>query len=152
MTDDDTSTAEPAAEIARRALDVLSDAFHARDPAGLLSSFASESGEPTYAGSEEHEIATGREAVRALLHTVLARPQRYRFHFAHVRAHRLGPIVHVLADGTGVETAVLDDERSDGTEAHPFPYRIAGTLVQEGGAWRWLLLSASEPVPALVTS
>jgi hypothetical protein len=130
----------PAERVAVEALQRMSEAFFAQDRAALLESFSAHPS-ATYAGSEAGETAAGPEALHRLFTEVLARPDRYSFTFSEVRAHAVTDAVWVLADGTGVET-------SPAGVAEPFPYRVSGVLVREAGAWRWALLTGSEPTHA----
>jgi hypothetical protein len=141
-----TPSAEPGPQgIATAALERMSRAFSRRNIEALLATFSAHPS-ATYAGSEAGEIATGPDAMRDLLGSVLARPASYSFTFHDVRSNALagqfsGDSVWVLADGTGYET-------SPNGIVEPFPYRISGVLVHERGGWRWALLAGAEPADA----
>src|SRR5262249_55287970 len=119
------------------ALDRMSQAFRGGELERLLDCF-SDSESATFAGSEAGSIATGTEALRALLGSVLARDVRYSFSFPAPRCEPVGDSWWVLADGTGQQ---ID---ADGA-VEEFPFRVTGLLTHERGAWRWMLLAGSEP-------
>jgi hypothetical protein len=128
-----------AESVARAALATLSAAFHAQDRDRLVEQFSPEPG-ATYAGSEVGEIATGRQQLVELFSHLFARPERYRFEFHDIRAASSGSTLWILADGHGHESVAHGEDET-------FPYRVSGLLVQEFGAWRWVLLSGAEPTP-----
>ena len=119
------------------ALDRMSQAFRGGELERLLDCF-SDSASATFAGSEAGSIATGGEALRALLGSLLARDVRYSFSFPAPRCEPVGDSWWVLADGTGQQ---ID---ADGS-VEEFPFRVTGLLTHERGAWRWMLLAGSEP-------
>jgi len=127
-------------ETLQQLLAELSAAFCARDVDRLLALFADHQ-DATYAGSEQHERATGTDALRVLFTQLLAREEVYTFSFPHLSWVTAGQAVGVLADGTGTQT----DPR--GT-TEQFTYRVCGVLVAAATGWRWMLLSGSEPTQA----
>jgi len=156
----------------------LSTAFATRDVERLVRQFSGRA-DVLYAGSEEDEQAVGPEPLRVLLAAVLARPETYAFEFRECHVVVVGESATVIATGTGMQTspaallpaAVLPSAQhlaecdvacrlphGLASQRHPrrepnvvetFGYRVVGTLIVEDERWVWLVLSGSEPTPAL---
>lgn len=118
----------------------LSEAFRLRRVDDLLAQFSA-GPTATYAGSEAGETATGVPALRRLFTDVFGREEAYSFRLPQVMHDDVGGRAWLLAEG-----AVLEHRRGQATQS--FPYRITGVLVREAGAWRWALLTGSEPAVA----
>ena len=88
-------------------------------------------------GSEPGEIARGREAIRALIAPIQARPGRVTWQWDSVDTTVEGDIGWLFAEGNVVMEAAADPVR--------LPYRLAGVLQRLDGVWRWRLFHGSEP-------
>jgi uncharacterized protein (TIGR02246 family) len=119
-------------------VDRLGRAFLSRDVEGALACFVPDD-DITYVGSEAGECATGRDAVRALLTGLFARPAAYTWQATSVTVHSLAGGAFVIAEADGAE-------HTDDGKVEPFPYRITGLLSRRGsGAWLWRAVQGSEP-------
>jgi len=165
---------DPMHATVRDLLVELSTAFATRDVGRLVRQFSTRA-DVLYAGSEEDEQAVGPGPLRALLAAVLARPETYAFEFRECHVVVVGASATVVATGTGTQTGPADPHRTPALPAecdvarhppppcasqrHPgravpavvdtFGYRVVGTLIVEDERWVWLVLSGSEPTPAL---
>ena len=141
-----------AADAVRDLLIELSEAFATHDVDRLMSQFSSRA-DVMYAGSEDGEQAVGPGPLRALGIAVLARPQTYSFEFRVRQVVVVGESLAVLADGIGTQTDPVtpypESARWEPDVIETFRYRVVGTLVLEDSRWVWLVLSGSEPTPAL---
>jgi uncharacterized protein (TIGR02246 family) len=88
-------------------------------------------------GSEPGEIARGREAIRALLAGLHAKPYRITWQWDSVDATVEGEIGWFFAEGF----VVIED----GGQQRRLAYRLAGVLQHLDGRWRWRLFHGSEP-------
>ncbi|GAA4255248.1 YybH family protein [Dactylosporangium darangshiense] len=121
-------------------VDRLGHAFLTRDVEAALACFVPDD-DITYVGSEAGESATGRDAVRALLTGLFARPEAYGWQTTSATVHSLPGAAFLIAEADGAEHA------ADGT-VEPFPYRITGLLSRRSsGAWLWRAVQGSEPTP-----
>jgi ketosteroid isomerase-like protein len=118
-------------------VDRLSAAFAARDVGAALDCFAADE-DIGYAGSEQSETATGRDAVTDLFTRVFARDEAYSWQTTTSTVREYGDHAYVLAEATGLV-------RADTGELTPFPYRVSGLLHRIGGRWRWRHCLGSEP-------
>ncbi|RJK93157.1 nuclear transport factor 2 family protein [Vallicoccus soli] len=132
-------TRADGADAVAEAVGRLSAAFAARDVDAVLACFAP--GDAVlYAGSEEGEVAVGRDGLRALLTDVLGRDEAYAFAPLAGAVVPVGRALHVVCEARGSATAA--GERED------FPYRLSGVLEEHAGHWLWRSLTGSEPAPA----
>ena len=107
--------------------------MYERDPA-IADEFAPDA---TLVGSEPGEIARGREAIRALLAGIHAKPYRVTWQWDSVDATIEGETGWFFAEGS----AIIDD----GGQQRRLAYRLAGVLHLMDGHWRWRLFHGSEP-------
>ena len=117
------------------AMDRLSRLLHDRDPA-FVDEFADRD-DVLLVGSEEGEIARGREAIAALLRKLYARPVRLAWAFGPREVTVAGDIAWVFADCEIVMQA-------PDSETHT-PYRLSGVLERIEGRWRWRFFHGAEP-------
>ena len=115
----------------------LSAAFAARDVDAALACFVTDD-DIGYAGSEQAETATGRDAVSALLKALFARDEAYSWRVTDARVHAYGGCAYLFAEADG-------RARTDAGGNVPFPYRISGVLEQDGGRWLWRHCQGGEP-------
>ncbi|MFF5292119.1 nuclear transport factor 2 family protein [Paractinoplanes globisporus] len=115
----------------------LSDAFAARDLGAALACFVP-GDDIGYAGSEQGETATGRDALTALLGRIFLRDEAYAWKITTATVHRYGAHAYVFAEADGVLTA-------DAGEQEEFPYRLAGMVELADGRWRWRHCQGAEP-------
>ena len=104
-----------------------------RDPA-ISDQFAEDA---LLVGSEPGEIARGREAIRALLGQLMARPARYIWDWASVDIRVDGDMGWLFAEGAVVQ--------SDGAGRIEVPYRLSAVFGWDGTRWVWKLFHGSEP-------
>jgi uncharacterized protein (TIGR02246 family) len=129
------------------AIDRLGDAFATGEPDRVLSQFVPDDA-VMYAGSEPGELAVGRPALRALLTTLFARDERYRWRCGHPHVVETAHGVFVIADATLTVHPVGEDPAATrGSAAESFPYRVSGLLENSRGSWRWRACHGSEPAP-----
>jgi ketosteroid isomerase-like protein len=88
-------------------------------------------------GSERHEVAIGREAIRAFLIDLFAAAGRGpRFKLQERRISAEGEVAWFAAT---YEVAIGGQVVA--------PYRLSGVLVRRDGRWTWTLFNGSEPLP-----
>jgi SnoaL-like domain len=111
----------------------LARMMYERDPA-----FADEFvADALLVGSEPGEVAHGRDAIRALVAPIHARPERVTWQWDSVDSAAEGDIGWLFAEGNFVMEAAGGPVR--------LPYRLAGVLQLLDGVWRWRLFHGSEP-------
>ena len=115
----------------------LSDAFAARDLGAALACFVP-GDDVGYAGSEQDEAATGRDALTALLGRIFLRDEAYAWKATTATVHRHDAHAYVFAEAEGLV-------RTDAGAEEEFPYRVAGLAELAGGRWRWRHCHGSEP-------
>jgi ketosteroid isomerase-like protein len=115
----------------------LSAAFAARDLDAALACFVV-GDDIGYAGSEQGETASGRDAVSALLEAVFARDEAYSWRVTEARVYVYGRGAYLFAEADG-------SIRTDAGKTAAFPYRISGVLECDGGPWRWRHCHGGEP-------
>jgi ketosteroid isomerase-like protein len=85
-------------------------------------------------GSDLHERAVGRDAIRALGTQIAGSQHVLRFEWEELRAHDEGDTGWLNASGS---LTVDDGERRD--------YRLTAVFVRRDGRWRWHTFSGSIP-------
>lgn len=88
-------------------------------------------------GSEPGEIASGREAIRALAGKLFVLPARYIWDWQAVDIRVDGDLGWLFAEGEIV--------RSDGGGRMAAPYRLSAVVSWDGSRWVWRLFHGSEP-------
>lgn len=88
-------------------------------------------------GSEPGEIADGREAIRALIAPLHARPDTLTWVWDRKWITVAGTIGWVFAEGDLVSTL--------GVTARRLPYRLSAVLEYDGSVWRFRQFHGSEP-------
>ena len=111
----------------------LARMMYERDPA-MADEFVTDA---LLVGSEPGEIARGREAIRALLEPIHARPERVTWQWDSIDIAAQGEVGWLFAEGNFVMEAVAGAVR--------LPYRLAAVLQLLDGVWRWRLFHGSEP-------
>lgn len=88
-------------------------------------------------GSEPGEVVAGRDAIRAFMGTLFARPARFIWDWRSVDIRVEGDLGWLFAEGEAV--------RSDGEGRIGMPYRLSAVLWWDGTRWVWRLFHGSEP-------
>jgi ketosteroid isomerase-like protein len=124
---------ETSKQVVQR-LDLLNQLLAAKDK-GIVNEFETDA---LLLGSEENEIAIGRDQLDPFFAKLFALPVKVSWAWKETRVTSLGDIAWLYADGEVVETA------KDGKEVRA-PYRLTGVLGRTGGSWKWRLFHGSEP-------
>jgi ketosteroid isomerase-like protein len=115
----------------------FSDLVSRRDMA-VLSEFADGA---ILVGSDDGEVAEGRNQLEALFHRVFSWPITVSWEWRYVRAESSGDIAWFFAEGDVVENR-------DGARKRK-PYRLSGVLRRQKDRWIWLQWNGSEPMNIL---
>jgi ketosteroid isomerase-like protein len=89
-------------------------------------------------GSEQGEIAAGRQEIEAFFQRVFARPATFSRECQRINAWYAENLAWFFADGQ----VILSSEK----EIRRTPYRITGVLENRDGRWLWRLYHGAEPV------
>ena len=125
-----------AAAVADDGLDALVTALATRDVDTVLALFTERA---SVFGSEDAEVAIGRDAMRHFVDDICGQPATYAWRWEVTAAGRDGDVVWFVAPGNAT---VRGD---DGTVMLVDPYRLSGVLRQCDGAWLFELFNGSEP-------
>ena len=105
----------------------------------VIAEFAPED-EALLIGSDEGEIATGRQELEAFFERVFKREETFSWEWDRIDIWHAGDLAWFFADGRVVLTTAAEERKS--------PYRITGVLQRQGGRWLWRQYHGSEPVAA----
>lgn len=97
--------------------------------------------DPVMWGSEEHERATGHEAIAELHRSIVDYSGDLAFRWNERHVHVEGRAAWVNAAGEVVVTAAGEPPRTSS-------YRLTAVFVKRRGSWRWHTFNGSEPNPA----
>ena len=125
-----------AAAVADDALRGLVAALDTKDVERLMPLFTDNA---SVFGSEDSEVAIGRDAMRGFFTELLDQPRTIAWRWEVTASGRDGDVVWFVAPGTAVITA------ADGSTTDVEPYRISGVLRQVDGTWLFELFNGSEP-------
>lgn len=89
-------------------------------------------------GSEQGEIAAGRQEIEAFFQRVFARPSTFSWEWQRIDAWYAENLAWFFADGQ----VILSGEK----EIRRTAYRITGVLENRDGRWLWRLYHGAEPV------
>jgi hypothetical protein len=89
-------------------------------------------------GSEQGEIASGRQEIEAFFLRVFARQTTFSWEWDHIDMWHAGNLAWLFADGQVVLSSEKEQRRT--------PYRISGVLELQGGRWLWRIYHGAEPV------
>lgn len=103
-----------------------------RDVGAFMDCWAGDN-DVTMWGSDLHERAVGRDAIRALGTQLAGSKHVVRFEWDETRVHDEGDTGWLNASGS----LYVDDDRSD--------YRLTAVFVRRDGRWRWHTFSGSVP-------
>jgi ketosteroid isomerase-like protein len=103
-----------------------------RDVDAFMDCWASDP-DVTMWGSDLHERAVGREALRALATQIAGSRHLIKFEWDETRVHDEGDTGWLNASGS----MLIDGERGD--------YRLTAIFVRRDGRWRWHTFSGSVP-------
>jgi ketosteroid isomerase-like protein len=105
----------------------------------VIAEFAPED-EALLIGSDEGEIATGRQELEAFFERVFKREETFSWEWDRIDIWHAGDLAWFFADGRVVLTTAAEERKS--------PYRITGVLQRQGERWLWRQYHGSEPVAA----
>lgn len=103
----------------------------------VLAEFAS-SDEVLLIGSDDGEIATGRQELEAFFTRIFSNETTYSWEWDRVDVWHAGNLAWFFADGQVVLTTTKEQRKS--------PYRITGIMERRDGRWLWKQYHGSEPV------
>ncbi|MCU1672664.1 MAG: hypothetical protein JWN77_777 [Frankiales bacterium] len=128
-----------AAAVADARVRDLVAALGTREPERLLPLFAPNA---SLFGSDDTEVAIGREALSAFFEGLCQQPAVYAWTWEVTAAGRDGDVVWFVAPGVARLTG------DDGSVQTIDPYRLSGVLRRVGEQWLFELFNGSEPTVA----
>lgn len=133
---DEPNDASDEADAVLAAVDRLRDRLWSRDPAAV--DVFTDHPDVLLVGSDDGEVARGRDGIAALVQGLFALPVRLRWDWKTRDVSVAGNIAWVFAD-CDVVIAGADGETRK-------PYRITGVLQRAAdGCWRWRQFHGSQP-------
>lgn len=103
----------------------------------VLAEFAP-SDEVLLIGSDDGEIATGRQELEAFFTRIFSNETSYSWEWDHIDVWHAGNLAWFFADGQVVLTTTKEQRKS--------PYRITGIMERRDSRWLWRQYHGSEPV------